>query len=105
MELFLTSKDGKITLREAYLVLHTDEQYKPPPPHILRAVREKYHLTQIDVAKMVGVSWSHKRGSSTVAKWETDPSKKDHRQIPYSAWHLLLITLNVVEVEEYKREK
>ncbi len=78
-----------------YLLLHTDELYKQPPPHVLRAVREKYKLTQVDVAKITGVSFN-KKGSSTVAKWETDPSKPDHRQIPYSAWRLLLITLEVV---------
>ena len=82
MDLFITSDDGKITLRESYLVLHTDEGYKNPPPHVLKAVREKFNLTQVDVAKITGVSYN-KKGSSTVSKWETDPSKKDHRQIPY----------------------
>lgn len=87
--------NGNITLRECFLVLHTDEQYEAPPPHILKAVRDKFDLTQVDVAKITGVSYN-KKGSSTVAKWETHQSKKDHRQMPYSAWRLLLITLKVV---------
>ena len=86
------------------LLLHTDENYIGPTPEDLKELRKKYSLTQIDVAKMVGVSWN-KRGSSTVAKWETDPSKKDHRQIPYATWRLLLVTLHTVELDVYKWEK
>ncbi len=76
----------------------TDAQYAPPTPTDLKELRELYKLTQIDVAKITGVSWNAK-GSSTVAKWETDQGKADHRQIPYSAWRLLLVTLWVVQVK------
>lgn len=91
-------------LKNHFCLLHTDERYKPPTPEVLRGVRRIHKLTQIDVAKITGVSWN-KKGSSTVSKWETDPSKPDHRQIPYSAWRLLLITLNIVSVEQYEPEK
>lgn len=93
-----------IIVDQPCFLLHTDEKYIPPTIDDLKHVREMYGLTQIDVAKITGHSWT-KKGSSTVAKWETDTSKKDHRQIPYAAWHLLLVTLCIVGVEQYKREK
>ena len=87
-------------LEQPCFLLHTDLKYIPPTVDDLKHVREMYGLTQIDVAKILGVSWNIK-GSSTVSKWES--SKKDHRQIPYAAWHLLLITLCIVGVDNYER--
>ena len=75
--------------------LATDERYEPPTEVDLRCLRKLFDLTQVDVAKITGTNWN-KKGSSTVAKWEVTRNKHDHRQIPYSAWRLLLITLEVV---------
>ena len=79
------------------LRLATDRNYEPPGPGDLKELRKEYNLTQIDVAKIVGVRWTDK-GSSTVQKWEVPRNKFDNRQIPYAAWRLLLITLGVVDL-------
>ncbi len=107
MKKYITKKTVEgilIIMDQPCFLLHTDEKYEPPTHEDLKHVREAYGLTQIDVAKILGVSWT-KKGSSTVAKWEAPRNKFDHRQIPYAAWHLLLVTLCIVEVEQYKREK
>ena len=90
--------------REPFCRVSTDEEYDMPEGKDLRFLRKIFELTQVDVAKILGVQWNSK-GSSTVSKWEVERNKFDHRQIPYSAWRLLLITLNVVAVEDYEREK
>ena len=81
-------------------LLATDRNYEPPGPGDLQALRKTFGLTQIDVAKITGVRWTAK-GSSTVAKWEVPRNKFDNRQMPYAAWRLLLVTLNIVDVEPF----
>jgi len=91
-------------IKENCKLLATDRNIEPPGPGDLQRLRKEFGLTQIDVAKIVGVRWTDK-GSSTVAKWEVPRNKFDNRQMPYSAWRLLLITLKIVEVVYYEREK
>lgn len=74
-----------------------DSLYQRPTPKDIKEVRKLCNLTQIDLAKIVGVSYG-KAGSSTVAKWETDPSKAECRAMPYSAWRLLLLVLEIVTI-------
>ena len=81
--------------KQPFCRLATDAQYASPTEVDLRFLRNLFDITQVDVAKITGTNWN-KKGSSTVAKWEVTRNKHDHRQIPYSAWRLLLITLEVV---------
>ena len=82
--------------KQPFCLLATDELFEPPTGQDLKFIRKLFKLTQIDTAKIVGVAYT-KKGSTTVSKWEIERNKFDHRQIPYSAWRLLLVTLKVVK--------
>ena len=106
MKDYITKMDRGILfiVEQPCFLQHNDALYVPPTIEDLKHIRKMYKITQVDVAKITGVSWNSK-GSSTVAKWEINPGKADHRQIPYSAWRLLLITLGIIYVEPFKRSK
>lgn len=90
LQLFASSGINLNSLRHC-----SDNRFEHPTASEVKELRKLCNLTQIDVAKIVGVSYT-KRGSSTVAKWETCEIKQDHRRIPYSAWRLLLLELEIV---------
>ena len=64
--------------------------YTPPTPEDLAFIMDINGWSQIDVAKLVGASYSQKHGSTTVRKWCSPKGSKEHRQISYPAWRLLL---------------
>lgn len=74
----------------------TDERYRAPTPQEVAQLINLSGWSQNDTAKLVGVSWDTKRGSSTIRKWKSAKGEKEHREIPYSAWRLLLIYAGVV---------
>ena len=76
---------------------YTDPAYRPPEPDEVNQLIILCGWSQNDAAKLVGVKWDPKKGSSTIRKWKSDKAKKDHREIPYSAWRLLLIYAGVVD--------
>ncbi|WP_370164393.1 helix-turn-helix domain-containing protein [Marisediminitalea sp.] len=65
--------------------LFGDEKYQPPTVEELKTLLEMNNWTQRDVSILVGVSLS------TVKKWSLSENSSGHRNIPYSAWRLLLI--------------
>lgn len=77
----------------------TDEGYQHPEPKDVAELIQLTGWSQNDVAKIVGVNFDAKRGSSTIRKWKTQKSKDDHRPIPYSAWRLMLLYAKVVNVD------
>jgi len=79
--------------------LYTDELYTPPEPEEVSQLIILCQWSQNDAAKLMGVKWDTKKGSSTIRKWKSDKAKKDYREIPYSAWRLMLIYAGVVGVE------
>lgn len=79
--------------------LYTDEDYEPPTPDEVAQLIKLAGWSQNDAAKKVGVKWDTKKGSSTIRKWKSDKSLKDHREIPYSAWRLMLLEAGVVSVD------
>jgi len=81
--------------------LYTDDQYTPPTPEEVNQLITLCGWSQNDAAKLVGVKWDTKKGSSTIRKWKSDKSKKDHREIPYSAWRLMLIYAGVVNTSNH----
>jgi len=74
----------------------TDERYLPPTPEQVAQLINLAGWSQNDAAKLVGVSWDTKRGSSTIRKWKSAKGEKEHRPIPYSAWRLMLVLADVV---------
>lgn len=76
--------------------LFVDECYVTPTPDEIDQLIKLAGWSQNDAAKLVGVKWDVKKGSSTIRKWKSDKSKKDNRPIPYSAWRLMLIYAGVV---------
>jgi len=54
-------------------------------------------------AEITGVTYSVKKGSTTVRKWKMeDPDSKDYRQIPYSPWRLMIFHAGVISCDELK---
>jgi len=78
----------------------TDENYLPPEPAMVGQLINLAGWSQNDAAKLVGVSWNPKKGSSTIRKWKSAKGEKEHRPIPYSAWRLLLIYAGVVTARD-----
>lgn len=78
--------------------LYTDG-YKQPEPEEIKALIKLCGWSQTKVAKLAGVTYDMKKGSSTVRKWQTSKEdKKNHRDIPYSTWRLLLMYAGVVDI-------
>jgi DNA-binding transcriptional regulator YiaG len=75
-------------------------KYQPPSLIELRALRKFMGWSQNDVARICGVSFNPDKGSTTVRRWETASDKKDSREIPYSAWRLLLLHAGVVKLKD-----
>lgn len=85
-----------------------DPDYKPPEPEEVDALIKAAGWSQRKAAMIVGVDYSEK-GSTTIRKWRTARLKggnpnPEHRQIPYSAWRLMLEYAGVVTVEDGLRE-
>lgn len=70
--------------------------YIEPGPETVSALIQIMGWTQNQVAIITGVNFSDKKGSPTVRRWKT--TSKDHRQIPYSAWRLMLLVAGVVDI-------
>lgn len=77
-----------------------DPSFVQPPPEIVRAFRRWAGWSQIDAAKIVGVSFNPEKGSTTIRKWETAEGKKEHRPIPFAAWRLMLVYQGVINVKQ-----
>jgi DNA-binding transcriptional regulator YiaG len=71
-------------IRQGSLLLFTNPGYQQPSPNELRAVLNAGGLTGATAAALVGVS------GRTLRKWTSGD-----RDIPYSAWRLLIISLGL----------
>lgn len=78
--------------------LFSDPDYVPPTVDELSALIALAGWSQSKVAQITGVTYNPKKGSTTVRKWKTPADKPEHRDIPYSAWRLLLINAGVVAI-------
>lgn len=77
-----------------------DERYQPPTPEEVAQLINLAGWSQNDAAKLVGVSWDTKRGSSTIRKWKSAKGQKEHREIPFSAWCLFLMCAGVISPDD-----
>lgn len=57
-------------------------------PNNLKALRQKYGLTQQATADLLNVN------ISALQRWETDVGQKSHRDMPHTKWLTLLEHLN-----------
>jgi len=78
----------------------TDKDYRPPTPEEVAQLIKLANWSQNDAAKIVGVSWHPKHGSSTIRKWKSQKGAEEHREIPYSAWRMMLLHAGVVSVDD-----
>lgn len=79
-----------------------DPAYEPPRPDQVDALIKSMGWSQSDVARLVGVSYSVAKGSTTVRKWRTPLGQKEHREIPYAAWRLMVIEAQLAQYPEGK---
>lgn len=76
----------------------SNENFTQPTPEEVARLIELAGWSQNDTARLTGVSWNPKKGSSTVRRWKAPEGKPDSREIPYSSWRLLLLYSGVVDV-------
>ncbi|MBN1379929.1 MAG: hypothetical protein JXA04_11925 [Gammaproteobacteria bacterium] len=78
----------------------THPDYQPPTPGDVDKLIKLAGWSQVQAAKLVGVSFNPKKGSTTIRKWRTNKNDPEHREIPYSAWRLFLLFAGIVSIDE-----
>jgi hypothetical protein len=76
-----------------------DPGYEPPTPGEVDALIKLAGWSQNQAAKITGVTYNPKKGSTTIRKWRTRVESREHRAIPYAAWRLMLVTAGLVTTE------
>lgn len=84
--------------QQPFCLIFTNDAYVHPEPEDVAALIKLAEWSQNDAAKIVGVKNDPKKGSSTIRKWKSDKAKNDYREIPYSAWRLMLLHAGVVSL-------
>ena len=79
---------------------YSHENYRPPTPIEVKALVKLAGWSQNDAAKLVGVSYNPKKGSTTIRKWQAKVDSPEYREISYAAWRHLLACAGVVTIEE-----
>ena len=74
--------------------------FRLPYPEEVKRLREITGWSQAATAKLVGAQFNPKKGSTTIRKWQTERGKKEHREIPYAVWRLMLLYAGVVTVDD-----
>lgn len=73
-----------------------ESDYVKPSPQDVADLIALAGWSQVDVAKITGVSFVVNKGSATVRRWKDSKNEDQKRQISYSAWRLLLIRAGVI---------
>jgi len=81
-------------------LLSTDPNFRLPTPEEIKRLRQLAGWSQVQAAKLVGVAFDPKKGSTSIRRWERAEDKPDHRLISYAAWRLMLIYASVVTVDQ-----
>jgi hypothetical protein len=76
----------------AALLPYTDDRYQAPTPADVRALKSLSGLTGRELCLLAGVE-----DPRTWRRWSQESSEAGARQIPYSAWRLLLLEMNLVQ--------
>lgn len=84
---------------EDSLLPFSDINFKPPIWTDIRRVTHQHSLTGSEVAQLTGVK------PRTVRKWLSPPEAENHSPMPYAAWRLLLIELDIVKPGVLKKHE
>lgn len=71
--------------------------YKPPTPEDFKDLKRLSGWSNTDMARLAGIHYTVEKGSPTIGRWRASPGSRNHQQIPYSVWRLLLIYAGVVD--------
>ncbi|GAB5451845.1 MAG: hypothetical protein Hals2KO_21730 [Halioglobus sp.] len=82
---------GGSTLPPGTLLRCTDPNYTTPTPEDVRTLKAISGLTGRELCALVGLE-----DARTWRRWSQDAGAAQARQIPYSAWRLLLFELGIV---------
>lgn len=111
--MILTTENDKETKQKLFMSLgekpaflgieHKD--FVHPTPSDVKELRNLLGLTQTGLAKLTGMKWNVKRGSSAVQKWES-VSESEGRQISLSSWQIMLLAAGFVTLKPlFKKTK
>lgn len=74
--------------------------YEAPSPEQVKALLNLSGMNRREWAELLGITYSEKHGCTTLRKWTMKEGSKDHRQVPYSTWRLMLIYSGIVDPKE-----
>ncbi len=74
--------------------------YQPPTAAEIRLFKVLTGWSQNDIAKIAGVSFNPKKGSSTVRKWTSEDTGEDQRNIESVRWRMMLLCAGVIDVDD-----
>ena len=75
----------------------THENYEPPTPGDIRALKSLMSWTNKHMALLTGNEYNPKKGSETVRRWMHDSDHPHSRKIGYAIWRILLIEALIVK--------
>lgn len=78
--------------------------FEPPTAQDFRDLVALTGWSQATLARLVGVGYSEKSGSTTIRKWKTDAGGKEARGIPYAAWRVLLLAAGIGTIDDDREE-
>ncbi len=78
---------------------YTDPKYQPPTKQDLEDFLTLTSINKRVLADTIGVFYDSEKGSGspTIRRWFKRPDHKEHREISYANWHLLLLEFGIVE--------
>lgn len=71
--------------------------WTPPEPDQIKQFISLSGMNRRVWADLLGVTYTEKHGSTAIRKWCLPKTAKDYRQIPYTAWRLMLIYSGLVD--------
>lgn len=83
--------DNSPDIKPGALLRYTDDGYQPPDFADIRALKERSDKTGNELANLIGVNARQFR------RWTAPPDAANASTMPYAAWRLLLIELEVLE--------
>ena len=80
--------------------IFSNESYGPPSPWEIKQLIKLMGWSGSDVARLTGPASNPKTASKKVRGWTAPTFSKNHSQIPYAAWQLMLLEAGVIQYEK-----
>jgi len=77
-----------------------DVDYQAPKPEQVAALIVFAGWSQVEAAKIIGVSYTAGKGSSAIRRYKSAANMESTRAIPYAAWRLMLLNAGVINIED-----